>query len=88
MGITLKHLQEEMNMKSEVIRKQNEQIQELRDMLLQSQAETQRCKNQIQLQQITQPNTQGGYSNKENESSFKDARVTSPVKYIKSIDEL
>jgi len=34
LNITLKHLQEEMNMKSEVIRRQQQEMAELRQMLL------------------------------------------------------
>eukprot|EP00347_Sterkiella_histriomuscorum_P023954 403332811 len=75
LNITLKHLQEEMNMKSEVIRKQNQEMQELRQMVLDLQSENQRFKNHQEVQKLV-----SNQSDKENYSGI-NQRVLSPAKY-------
>ena len=44
MSITLKHLQDELNLKSDLIRRQQSEMSELRTMLLEMQSENQRLR--------------------------------------------
>ena len=45
MSITMKHIQDELNNKSDLIRRQQQEMSELRTMLLDLQAENQKLRN-------------------------------------------
>ncbi|CDW78282.1 UNKNOWN [Stylonychia lemnae] len=84
LNITMKHLKQEMNMKSEVIRKQTQEMQELRQMILDLQAENQRLKNQEQISKLTSNSA----NNKENHQNYHSQRMLSPTKIIQSSADL
>lgn len=52
LNITLKHLHEEMNLKSEVVRRQNQELSDLRQTVLELQRENQRLKNMAEMQKL------------------------------------